>query len=119
MIMIGLKRHGATTARLLVTAVFRCFICSCLCFYMAVLKTLLSCVISCVFPPGQKSNGNSFLVPRWGGFYIHNVNTTSDTLPIKHDMDMGPILTELLPQMKSLLGFSQTTVCYVIPHIYS
>ena len=70
-------------------------------------------------PPGKKSNGSSFLVPRWGGFYIHNVNTTSDTLPIKHEMDMGPILTELLPQMKSLLGFSQTKVCDVIPHIYS
>lgn len=62
---------------------------------------------------GKKFQGNSFLVPRWGGFYIHNVNTTSDTIPIKHEIDLGPVLTEILPQLKSLLGFSQTAVSIV------
>ncbi|XP_067927814.1 GPI transamidase component PIG-S-like [Watersipora subatra] len=55
---------------------------------------------------GKKVLANSFLVPRWGGFYIYNVNTTADSYPVVHQVDMEQVFSELIPQLRSLLGIA-------------
>ena len=64
-------------------------------------------ILTCYLPAvDKKMESNSFLVPRWGGFYIYNVNSTADSYPVRHDVDMGQVLTELIPQLKTLMGFN-------------
>ncbi|KAF6028196.1 PIGS [Bugula neritina] len=57
---------------------------------------------------GEILSTNSFLVPRWGGFYIYNINSTDGPQPVKHQVDLGVVFTQLLPQIRKLLGFTSS-----------
>ncbi|ESO07937.1 hypothetical protein HELRODRAFT_75695, partial [Helobdella robusta] len=67
-----------------------------------------------VFDQSGKSRTNSFLVPRWGGIIIKNVETPpppaiNKTLefPFDYEIQLKELFSVVVPQLKVLLGFKR------------
>jgi phosphatidylinositol glycan class S len=57
---------------------------------------------------GKASSSNAFLSPRWGGLLVYNVDTINQSLPVDVQVDLLPVMSVFLAQLRLLLGIHPT-----------
>lgn len=61
---------------------------------------------------GQATESNSFLIPRWGGFMVYNVEVPENaSLPHPVELDMQLVMQVFVSQIRLLLGIT-SKVCF-------